>query len=210
MKCRLCLTENNFAPATGQDGKEYNLCNNCYLISALPADVIDVESEKNVYLSHENNIEHTGYVNFLNQAFQPAIKFINKDMIGLDYGAGYAAVLSQLLKLEGYKCEDYDPYFFEHTLDKKFDYIFSTETLEHFYHPNKELTKIREILKQGGYLIVMTEQWYSLEDFKTWYYTRDPSHIAFYHSKSFDFICRNFGFDKLYDDDHRVIILQKK
>jgi SAM-dependent methyltransferase len=209
MNCRLCLTENNFVPAHGQDGKDYYLCNKCHLISAYPSDIINTDMEKDIYLCHENSIEDSGYINFLDRAIKPAMQFINKSMLGLDYGAGYAATLSQILERRGYNCENYDPYFIHNSLDKKFEYVFSTETFEHFLHPNREVQKIYEILNNNGYLIVMTERWDSLERFRNWYYTRDPSHIAFYHTKTFDYICKKFGFKIIYDDEHRVIILQK-
>jgi len=57
---------------------------------------------------------------------------------------------------KGYLCEDCDPLFFENPLNKKYDYIFSTEVFEHFFEPQKEIKKIYDLLRPGGYLVVMT------------------------------------------------------
>jgi 2-polyprenyl-3-methyl-5-hydroxy-6-metoxy-1,4-benzoquinol methylase len=45
----------------------------------------------------------------------------------------YAPVISELLKRNGYRCENYDPIFFMKELNKKYDFIFSTEVFEHIF-----------------------------------------------------------------------------
>jgi SAM-dependent methyltransferase len=168
-----------------------------------------LEQEKNRYLTHINGIDQPGYVKFLNRAIEPSLNFLTKEMIGLDFGCGYAPTLSKILKSHDIKCEDYDPIFFKTNLKNSYDFIFSTEVFEHFFYPNKEIKMLNALLKNGGYLIVMTERWTSLSKFNDWYYTKDPTHVSFYHNQTFRFICQQFSFDVKFDDGNRVIILKK-
>jgi SAM-dependent methyltransferase len=209
MICRLCLSNNESVIICGADSREYFLCKNCNLINAHHDYFPAKEVEKERYLTHQNGIEHPGYVEFLSRAINPALRFININMKGLDYGCGYAPTLSKLLGRKGISCDDYDPFFVKKKFNEKFDFIFSTEVFEHFFHPRKEIAKIDELLKPDGLLIVMTERWSSIKQFESWYYTKDPTHISFYHSLTFDYICSNFKYKKLYDDNSRIIILRK-
>lgn len=208
--CCLCHAVDDFTPVKGVDQRRYFLCKCCSLINVSKSDLLGKDEEKARYLTHQNGIEFEGYVNFLHRAIDPALNFITKDMVGLDYGCGPTPTLSQLLLRQGYACEDFDPFFVEHGLDKKFDYIFSTEAFEHFYNPDQEIQKIRELLSEKGILIIMTARWCDLEAFSTWSYARDNTHICFYHSKTFDYICQKFGFEKLFDDGQKIIILKKR
>lgn len=209
MNCRLCLSKNELIQVSGKDKREYFLCDNCKVINVHPEYFLESSEAKEKYLEHENGIDHTGYVNFLNRAIQPAIEYIKEYMIGLDYGCGYAPTISELLKRNGYRCENYDPIFFKKELNKKYDFIFSTEVFEHFFNPLKEIESLVDLLKLNGLLIIMTERWTEVENFKTWYYTTDPTHVVFYHNTTFDFICSKYAFEKIYDDGSRVMILRK-
>lgn len=208
MTCRLCGSESGLSPVAGVDGRRYFVCHTCFLIGAGTEHFLDGEEERKRYLTHQNGIGHEGYVAFLNRAIEPALAFIGRDMLGLDYGCGHAPTLSRLLADKGYRCEDYDPLFVPHPLDKTFDFIFSTEVFEHFAHPGREIRKIRSLLGKDGLLVVMTDRWQTLEHFACWHYARDPSHVSFYHSRTFDFLCGRLGFRRIHDDGSRVVILR--
>lgn len=94
--------------------------------------------------------------------------------------------------------------------DKKYDAIFATECFEHFYYPEKELKTIKSHLKPTGYLILMTNLWNKLEDFLSWHYVNDDTHVTFYHTETLKYIYEHFGFSILQIIDNRVIILQKR
>lgn len=209
MNCRLCSFNNNSVQIKGKDKRNYFLCNNCKLINVYPEFFLDESQEKIRYREHQNGFHHEGYLKFLNRAVQPALKFLNEGMTGLDYGCGYAPTISKILSQNGLNCENYDPIFFNKELNKKYDFIFSTEVFEHFFYPLKEIETLTNIIKTNGLLIVMTERWNNEQDFNNWYYTTDPTHVAFYHNTTFDYICNKYAFDKLYDDGNRVIILRK-
>jgi len=169
----------------------------------------DWESEKEHYQTHQNGPEHPGYVQFLNQAITPALPFLKKDMRGIDYGCGPGPTLSILLEKEGLHCENYDPFFFPTIPSQPVDFIFSTETVEHFFYPGRELAKIRDLLKPGGILTMMTETWQNRDEFQSWYYAKDFTHVSFYHAKTIDMICAKFGFILLTRENPRVCVMRK-
>jgi hypothetical protein len=202
MICNLC-DNNNLTLINSSDNRDYYLCNNCSLISVNPDNFISNKDEKERYQTHNNGIEFKGYVNFLNKAIKPALQFLEKNMIGLDYGCGHTPTLSKLLQQQGIKCEDYDPFFVKNELNKQYDFIFSTEVFEHFFEP-------KNLIKKNGILIVMTDVWNDVEQFNNnWHYSRDTTHVVFYHKKTFAFICNKFNLQILYNDESRIIILRK-
>ena len=168
--------------------------------------LVDAEAH---YRTHENSIENEGYVKFLHRAIDPLLPYLTPTMRGLDYGSGPGPTLSQLLRRRGHECSDYDPLFNAISFEAPYDYIFATECFEHFIQPAVEISRIAGILRPGGYLVVMTEPWTDLERFRDWYYTRDPTHVSFYHNETFDFFSHQFGFRAMTCDDPRVRLFQR-
>ncbi len=210
VSCPLCLNRKSFKTLEGPDKRAYTKCNDCQLIFTGTRFHPSVNEEIKRYSEHKNGIEYPGYVEFLNQAIEPALPHISGDMKGLDYGCGPTPTLSLLLKRQGYKCDDYDPLFFPEITDKVYDYIFATECFEHFFLPGKEIQRIYEMLGPQGFLIIMTEPWRTEEAFSSCYYARDNTHVSFYHSRTFEFIAEKFGFVSHKSNNLRVFILQKK
>jgi len=209
MACTLCESENPIRIAIPNDNRIYFKCMNCKLIFVDPHFHLTVAEERERYKHHNNSMEHQGYVAFLNRVIQPALQFLSTTMKGLDYGCGPVPTLSRLLDAKGISCYDYDPLFgFNHPFTQ-YDFIFATECFEHFFQPGQEIEKINYLLKPGGYLAIMTEVWASEEQFKSWYYTRDPTHVSFFHRNTFDYVCKSFGYSLLYEDQNRVFVLQK-
>lgn len=208
MSCPLCH-KNKKNPVSGDDQRTYFLCENCLLIYANPEQRPSRVMEKTRYEQHENSINNKGYVTFLNQIITPTLPYLTKGMRGLDYGCGPHPTLSLILKKQDHHCEDYDPIFFKRELKSFYDYIFATECFEHFFNPNDEIRNIHELLKMGGLLALMTEQWQSIKAFKTWYYTRDPTHVSFYHETTFQYIEREFGFETVLSDGKRIRLFRK-
>lgn len=207
--CPLCASAIEFTEIEGPNARRYKQCKNCSLIFLDPRFRLTRTAEKNHYRKHENGIQHKGYVTFLNRAISPAISFLKPGMTGLDYGCGPVPTLSLLMEQKGFKCENYDPIFIPH-LDilKGFDFIFATECFEHFFYPAKEMQQLKSLLRPQGVLIVMTERWHKIEDFKKWYYATDPTHVAFYHNSTFKFIEEKYGFERIWSDESRVVILK--
>lgn len=193
----------------GADARGYHLCGNCALIFADPAHRLAPAAEKAYYATHENGIDNAGYVRFLGRVLEPMLPHLDGGMRGLDYGCGPGPTLSLLVRQQGIACDDYDPFFADRPLKPPYDFMFSTECFEHFHHPAAEIARIHALLKPGGLLGIMTERWTTPEAFARWHYTRDPTHVSFFHADSFDFLCARFGFTPVWMDESRVAILRK-
>jgi len=209
MHCTLCSGITLTTLSFKDDAREYLKCETCYLIFANPRFHLPIDEERNRYLKHNNSIENAGYVIFLSRVIQPCLKFITSEMVGLDYGCGPVPTLSRILAQYNIRCFDYDPLFaLEHPLDT-YDFIFATECFEHFFNPFADLSRIDSMLKPGGFMAIMTELWTSMEQFETWYYKNDPTHVSFFHKKTFTYLCEEFKYEVKYQDQSRVMILQK-
>jgi len=208
--CPLCFNEVFSSEIKGPSRQLFHYCENCRLVFSEKQDLPNRQNEKERYLKHENSIQNKGYVRHLNQAIHPALPYLRENMRGLDYGCGPVPTLNRLLEKKGLNCEFYDPIFFpEHPLGR-YDYIFATECFEHFFSPDAELHKLTHLLESGGILIVMTTLWEDIDKFEAWKYAQDPTHVVFYHQKTFEFICAKYGFELLANHNNRVIILRKQ
>jgi SAM-dependent methyltransferase len=208
--CPLCIKPVGLNEIQGPDARVYNHCELCHLIFTDTRFFLSRIDEEKRYRKHNNGIHNKGYVSFLNKAIKPALEFLKPGMKGLDYGCGPEPTLSLLLEQDGFACDDYDPIFFpELDQNKQYDFIFATECIEHFFFPAKDLQKIKRLLKEDGILVIMTELWQSQEKFKTWQYAKDPTHVSFYHQRSFDVIAEKSGMSTLFTDNKGVIIFQK-
>lgn len=207
--CPLCTHKKSFTHLVGPEQRNYLHCHHCQLIFMASEFLPDSATEKARYKAHQNGPQLVGYVNFLLQAINPTLAYLTRDMRGLDYGCGPAPTLSTLLRPHGFHCENFDPYFFPLLPEDKFDFIFATEVVEHFFNPGQELQRIKGLLKPGGIFTIMTEQWKSVEKFSAWHYARDITHVCFYHAKTMEFICAQYGFEKLSACTDRVTILKK-
>lgn len=220
VSCPLCSSNEIRSTLTGQDGRTFYQCGNCQLIYAKAEVLPSAEVEHSEYLSHENTIENEGYVRFLRQALDPTLGFIHErrakesasdeTLRFLDFGCGPGPVLSELVELQGYKCEIYDPFFYPVMPAGQFDVIFATECFEHFHSPAKTLAEIGTKLSPGGLLAVLTEQYTDIERFSDWYYTRDKTHVSFYNKATFAWICAHFGLRMVAESGRRFVLLEKQ
>ncbi len=208
--CPLCDNRGYLTAVGGPDHRSYRYCDSCKLIFTEPRFLPSREVEKNRYLSHNNGIQYRGYVNFLNRAIEPALPLLDKGMRGLDFGCGPAPTLSVILGQKGFTCDDYDPFFFPGIPAKDYDFIFATECFEHLFRPAVEIGLITDLLIPGGVLIVMTETWESFPAFAGWYYAKDITHVSFFHTGTFDYIAAEYGFDRLENNNDRVMLMRKR
>lgn len=191
------------------NSRGFTLCETCKLIFVQEPYRLGHEEEKLRYMLHDNNIESEGYVSFLKRAIDPALAYIGRGMKGLDFGCGPSPVLATLLGRMEILCDFYDPFFYPAIDDVDYDFVFSTECIEHFHHPRKTFGIIDNHLKKGGILVVMTNFWNNLDDFPTWYYKNDPTHVAFYHPDTLEFLSKLFRYELIYNDGKRVAIFKK-
>lgn len=208
--CPLCLNKIAFTQITGPDHRIFLCCDKCKLVFTATSFLPSRKEEEKRYKKHNDGIQLPGYVKFLNQAIEPALPFLSKEMKGLDYGCGPVPTLSVLLERQGIGCENYDSLFFPELPDGPFDFIFATECFEYFFLPAREMQKIKNLLKPQGFLIVMTEKWTKPEEFARWSYAKDTTHVTFYHADTFRFISAKYKFILIESNNPRVVMLQKE
>ncbi len=208
--CPLCQNDSFQPEVKGPKDRWLHFCKNCKLVFEQKGNRPAPNEERERYLEHNNSIHHKGYVDYLNQAVKPALAWLKPGFCGLDYGCGPVPTLNRLLEKHGFTCDFYDPIFFNEPPLGNFDFIFATESFEHFFRPADELQKLSGLLKPEGILIVMTQLWKDIAKFKRWRYASDPTHVVFYHEDTFRFIAAHFGFEIIEIKKEKVIILQKK
>jgi hypothetical protein len=167
--------------------------------------------EENQYSFHQNNPDDSGYRTFLSKLYDPMIKLLDTSDCGLDYGSGPGPTLSVMLEERGHTMNIYDYIFAadDSVLENTYDFITCTETIEHFRSPRDDLINIWEMLKQGGYLGVMTKFYSDEINFSKWYYKNDPTHICFYSSTTIEWLA-GFWDATIVHQETDVVIFQKR
>ncbi len=208
--CPLCGTPGPFETVVDVRKRRHLVCGRCRLIFVESGFLPSEAAERERYAKHHDGPGDAGYVAFLRQAIDPVLPRLDPRMRGLDFGCGHTPTLFRLLFAEGFRCENYDPFFFPEWPEGLFDYLFATEVVEHFFRPAVEWGRMSSLLKPGGILTVMTAPWEDLESFRTWGYASDETHVVFYHRKTLDWILGTFGFEALDLSNPRVSVLRKR
>lgn len=192
------------------DGVRYFQCPHCLAISSDPKALLDRKREFERYRLHDNNPDDPGYRRFLEQLARPVDERLTRPSEGLDYGCGPTPLLASILEEKGHRMAVFDPYFFPDTapLSHHYDFVTCSEAAEHFYHPAREFECLASLLLPGGLLGVMTSLWDESIDFTSWYYRKDPTHVVFYHRKSFLVLAERLGLSATFPGKN-IIILQK-
>lgn len=184
-------------------GVRYWHCQDCDLIFIDRADLLSSADEKARYENHENVEGNVGYEKFLGQLWQPMRKYLKPSASGIDFGCGPGPALQKMIEREGFACAIYDPFYVkdEKVLSQTYDFVTSTEVVEHFNHPAKSWDILLALVRTGGVIGVMT-QFHSgcsqtAEFFAKWWYARDPAHVSFYSEKTLRWIFARAGFEIL-------------
>ncbi|MFI5344741.1 MAG: class I SAM-dependent methyltransferase [Elusimicrobiota bacterium] len=160
-----------------------------------PSQHAEPAREKARYAEHNNTPGDPGYRGFLDRLLSPLSAVLPSGAVGLDYGCGPGPTASGMMRERGFSMFDYDPAFFPDrgALSSVYDFIVSTEVLEHLRRPAEDLARLDGLLRPGGVLGVMTGV---LEDdaaFVSWWYRNDFTHIAFYRPETLAWIAKRFG-----------------
>ncbi|GAA6168510.1 class I SAM-dependent methyltransferase [Sessilibacter corallicola] len=174
--------------------RRYFLCHNCSLVHVPAEYQLSNEHEKEEYDKHENSFEDDGYRQFLSRMLTPVLGVISDHSVGMDFGCGPAPVLASMFRDYGHDVSIYDKYYFsdESVFDKKYDFVVTTEVIEHLADPWHQLLKIKRCIKPNGILGVMTKRWLSAERFRGWHYKNDPTHIVFFHEQTFRYLANQW------------------
>jgi len=203
--CPLCHSKdvNSFHSLTNKFGKkDFLLCGNCDLIFVPSEFHPDPDSEKKRYDLHENDQSDAGYKKHMQDFAEIVSPYIDNNMEGLDFGCGPYPLLAEVLKKKGFSVDIYDPYFFNDpaVLNRQFDFITCTETVEHFRDPQAEFDKLNSLLNPGGKICIMTGIVENRDDFQQWHYIQDITHIAFYSRLTFGWIADYYGWTILHSE----------
>ena len=203
-RCPLC---SSLSAEFYKDTQTYYKCPTCHGIFVDVDDLPNEEDEKQRYELHDGDTQDKGYRKFVSPITNSIIRDFSKDAKGLDFGAGTSAIISAVLKDEGYTISNYDPYFhnYPELLKTKYDYISSCEVIEHFYNPYKEFKLLKSLLNPHAKLYLMSDIYDEKIDFASWYYKNDPTHVFLYTKETFEWIRGEFGFESVYFDKRLIV-----
>lgn len=162
------------------------------------------------YESHNNDVNDTGYQKFVNPIVSSVLRDFLPEHRGLDYGGGFAPVITKILRDNNYNIKVYDPFFRNNKslLSQKYDYIVACEVIEHFHKPYEEFTGLEKILNDNGKIYCMTHIYNNSIPFDNWYYKNDETHVIIYRSETIKWIIRHTDFSDA-EISSRLVILKK-
>jgi SAM-dependent methyltransferase len=207
--CPLCRTKSGIFYENAR--QLYYHCNTCGGVFLSKNYYLPKDEEREKYLEHNNDVKDPDYQRFVMPLVRAVVEnFSPEKHSGLDFGAGTGPVISKLLEEKGFKIAKYDPFFHpkRRTLRRKYDFIVSSEVVEHFHRPDKEFLRLFGLLRKGGRLICQTHLYSPNIAFDNWYYKNDPTHVFIYQRKTFRWIKEKFNFAGL-EINGNLIILSK-
>jgi SAM-dependent methyltransferase len=162
-----------------------------------PDDHPSAECAIKEYSLHRNAVDDPGYRGFLRRLADPLCEVLPESCSGLDYGCGPGPALAAMLVERGHRMAVYDPLFVPHAevLQARYDFVTCSEVAEHFVDPRAEFQRLRELLRPGGTLAVMTQWRRDEAPFAQWRYVHDPTHVCFYRERSFSWIASWLGME---------------
>lgn len=167
--------------------RDYFRCPQCDLVFVPRTFHLAPEKQKARYDCHRQSLADPGYRAFLNRLFRPLEKKLSPGAQGLDFGCGRTRTLSVLFEAAGHACADYDLHYADDpaVLDRKYDFLACSETIEHFTRPREEFARLLRLLKPGGWLGIMTQLRDEAPAFARWFYKDDATHVGFFSRKTF-------------------------
>lgn len=208
--CPLCKNRDT-TPFSKSENRDYFYCSNCDLVFVPTEYFISQKEEKEKYDQHQNSTDNQGYQDFLNKLLIPLCSHLPSQALGLDFGSGPGPTLSIMMEELGYKMDIYD-YFYHNdpkVFENSYDFITTTEVIEHLHNPYEEILKLWACLKPGGILGIMTAFRPSDESFKGWYYKRDLTHVRFFTEASFNWLSDKLNAE-IFVPQSSVVILKKR
>ncbi|MCL1093904.1 class I SAM-dependent methyltransferase [Shewanella kaireitica] len=173
----------------------YRRCQTCQLVFVPPKFHLSVADEKAIYNFHQNSAADKGYRQFLSRALVPLFSRLASQAQGLDFGCGPGPAISVIAAESGIQISNYDPYYYNDMalLQQQYDFVTTTEVIEHVADALMLLQKLDNLLKPGATLVVMTKRVIDKAAFTQWHYKRDLTHICFYSIETFKWIADNYN-----------------
>lgn len=187
--------------------REFYECPVCDLAFVPPRFHLPPDAEMERYLMHDNDPNDQGYRTFLSRLWGVLRPMLPEGASGLDYGCGPGPALAQMMREDGFSVKIYDLYFFSdpEPLSRVYDFITCTETVEHLRDPLEVLILFDSLLRSRGRLGVMTGILDDRSNFADWYYQRDPTHIAFYTTRTMNWIAERMNWNVQFPADNIAI-----
>ena len=175
--------------------REYWRCGTCEARFMDPAARLDREAERAHYQTHQNESHNPAYRRFLSKLAAPLLAVLPPCAEGLDFGCGPGPALGAMLAEAGHAIACYDPFFAPDTdvLDRGYDFVVCSEVAEHFHDPAREFRRLRDLVRPGGWLGIMT--CFQTDDarFAAWHYPKDPTHVVFYREATLRWLAEAEG-----------------
>lgn len=209
--CPLCL-ESQTQPFCSDKKRAYFQCQHCFLVFADRSTLLTAVQEKAQYDLHQNQLDDQGYRKFLSRLSLPLLTALTAEQnTGLDFGCGPGPLLAQMLTEAGKHMQVWDPFYAPEpqVLQQKYHFVSCTEAIEHFINPAKEWSLWLNLLLPQGVLAVMTKRYTDQNSFNNWHYKNDPTHISFFHQRTFEFLAQRdqLGLEFPADD---VVLFKKR
>jgi 2-polyprenyl-3-methyl-5-hydroxy-6-metoxy-1,4-benzoquinol methylase len=166
------------------------------------------EAEKAHYDLHQNSPDDQDYRQFLSRLTSPLTAVLTSGGRGLDFGSGPGPTLSVMLEEAGFDMAIYDIFYANNmsVLQSEYDFVTTTEVVEHLSEPGKVLESLYSMIRPGGYLGVMTKMVLDQGAFNSWHYKNDQTHISFYSRETFNYLAQTWGASVEYPDSDVVLI----
>ena len=209
--CPLCHAD-NLEPYY-QDKRRYFQCQICQLVSVAPEYFLAPEEEKAEYDLHQNDPDDPGYRKFLSRLYEPVHKKLKAGSQGLDFGSGPGPTLSLMFEEAGFAVALYDPFYApdRSVFKKSYNFIVTSEVVEHLHQPRKELETLWSCLIPGGIMGIMTKRVLDKTAFASWHYKNDRTHVCFFSQESFHWLADHLQADlEFYGDDVVLLIKNEK
>ena len=176
-----------------QEKRNYYRCPNCEFVFVPQHQFLSSSEEKAVYDQHENSPDDQRYREFLSRLMIPMQELLPPNSNGLDFGSGPGPTLSVMFEELGHQMEIYDPFYAPENnySAKHYDFISTSEVVEHLHEPREELDRLWACLNPNGILGIMTKRVVP-ESFATWHYIRDPTHVSFFSLNTFQWLAKHW------------------
>ncbi len=201
--CPLCGSNHIESYFSNKDSK-YLICSECELVFSPDEFHLNETEEKSRYDLHRNNPKDERYRKFLSKIFNPVLRCLSPGDVGLDFGSGPGPTLSLMFSEQGYKVDLFDKFYAnnESIFNNKYNFITSSEVVEHLDNPGVELNRLFNMLDNGGVLAIMTQMLSSDINFSSWHYKDDPTHVCFFSKNTMKYLAKSWQVDvSFYGDD---------
>jgi SAM-dependent methyltransferase len=128
----------------------------------------------------------------------------------LDFGCGNGAFI-RYLRGKGIETLGVDPVHVDNDMspyvysslddlsEKRFDVITAFEVFEHLDRPDDTISQLLSHLEENGFVYITTaltnRALTSIRCFQHWIYQKDPTHIGFFHERTFEWLAARHGLE---------------